>query len=81
MNIFLGHMDHGPLVYGVFMFIGMFIMFFKVLAGYWLSFAIDIAVFWLVFQLHGGSMAGGFAAMICAMLAGLIFPIMLKVKS
>lgn len=33
-----------------------------------------MSVFTLVFMLHGGTMAGGFAAMICALLAGVILP-------
>ena len=34
----------------------------------------DIFVFWLVFSLHGGTMAGGFSAMIAAALSSMFFP-------
>lgn len=78
MEVFLSHIDLGPLFYGVVMFIGLAIMFVKLKHGKLLSVGIDFAVFWLVFTLHGHSMAGGFAAMICAMLAGLFFPMMLR---
>lgn len=74
MNVFLSHIDWSPIVYGVLMFVGLLIMWFKVMHGKWLSLAIDIGVFVLVFKLHGGTMAGGFSAMIAAMLAGMIFP-------
>lgn len=78
MNVFLSHIDWTPIVYGLLMFIGLWVMYAKLIAGKWLSLFIDIAVFWLVFKLHGGTMAGGFSAMICAMLAGFIFPYLLK---
>lgn len=78
MNVLLSHIDWGPVIYGVLMFIGLWVMYYKLVNGKWLSLAIDIGVFWLVFKLHGGSMAGGFAAMICAMLAGMVFPFLLK---
>lgn len=78
MNVLLSHLDLGPVLYGLLMFAGLLIMFWKFNTGRWLSLAIDAGVFWLVFSLHGGSMAGGFAAMICALLAGLFIPFMLR---
>jgi hypothetical protein len=50
----------------------------KLMSGSWLSLMIDIGVFTLVFRLHGGTMAGGFAAMIAALLAGMFLPMMLR---
>ncbi len=78
MNVFLGHVDWTPVIYGILMFAGLWVMWYKLMNGKWLSLTIDIVVFWLVFSLHGGSMAGGFAAMIAASLAGLIFPYYLR---
>lgn len=78
MNVLLSHIDWGPFVYGVIMFLGLLVMWAKLIRGAWLSLFIDISVFILVFKLHGGTMAGGFAAMICAMLAGLVFPYLLR---
>lgn len=77
MNLFLGHLDFAPLLYGVVMFLGLLVMWWKLTHRRWLSLAIDIGVFALVFKLHGGTMAGGFSAMVAALLAGLFFPIML----
>lgn len=80
MDIFLRHLDLGPLLYGLIMFVGLSIVWWKITRSMWLSVAIDIAVFVVVFKLHGGTMQGGFAAMIAALLAGLVFPMMLRNK-
>lgn len=40
----------------------------------YLAFAIEVSVFTLVFVLHGGSMTGGMAAAVAALLAGTILP-------
>ena len=76
MNVLLGHLDFGPILYGVVMFLGLLVMWWKLKNGRWLSLAIDIGVFALVFKLHGGTMAGGFSAMVAALLAGLFFPML-----
>jgi hypothetical protein len=71
-------MDLMPVLYGCIMFFGLGMMLYKLLAGSWVSLAVDVVVFSLVFKLHGGTMSGGFAAMICALLAGLFFPFMIR---
>lgn len=68
----LGHLDFGPVIYGVIMFLGIWSMWHKLTTGNILGFIIEVGVFILVFKLHGGSTAGGFSAMICALLAGAI---------
>ena len=78
MNVLLMHMDWGPFIYGILMFTGLLVMYYKLIHGRWFSLIIDIVVFALVFKLHGGTMAGGFSAMIAALLAGMIFPFMLR---
>ena len=70
----LGHIDLMPLVYGVIIFLGLLSMFNKLRKFQFVEFVIEGGVFWLVFSLHGGTMAGGFAATIAALLAGVIFP-------
>jgi hypothetical protein len=74
----LAHIDAMPMVYGVVIFIGLWSMWVKLVNGAFIALTIEVAIFWLVFSLHGGSMAGGFAAAIAALLAGTIFPRMLK---
>ena len=78
MNAFLAHLDLMPLFYGILMFLGLAYTWHKLLRGQIVSVGIDMAVFWLVFSLHGGSMAGGFSAMIAAALSSLFFPLMVR---
>lgn len=80
MNIGLAHLDFGPIIYGIIMFLGIAVMWWKLTRGHWLSLIIDIVVFALVFKLHGGTMAGGFAAMVAALLAGMFLPLMMGRK-
>jgi hypothetical protein len=71
----IGHIDLGPLAYGFIMFIGIWVLWIKLLRFQLISLFASAGVFWLVFSLHGGSMAGGFSAMIAALLFDVIvFP-------
>ncbi len=74
----LGHIDAGPLVYGLVIFIGLYSMWWKLTHGRYIAFVVEVSVFVLVFKLHGGSMAGGFAATVAALLAGIIIPFTLR---
>jgi hypothetical protein len=74
----LAHFDVTPLIYGVVMFLGIWSMWRKLVAFKILALITEVSVFALVFTLHGGTMAGGFAAMTCALLAGWILPRTLK---
>ena len=78
MNVFLSHIDFMPLVYGILMFLGLTLTWYKLCHGKFVSVGLDMAVFWLVFSLHGGSMAGGFSAMIAAALSSLFFPVIFR---
>lgn len=78
MGALLAHMDIMPLVYGIIIFIGLASMWSKLIHGRFFALTIEASVFTLVFTLHGGSMAGGFAAAIAALLAGFIFPRMIR---
>lgn len=74
----LGHIDIGPLIYGVVIFLGLYSMWWKMTHGRFLGFIVELVVFILVFKLHGGTMAGGFAATVAALLAGIIIPFTLR---
>lgn len=76
----LGHVDLTPLVYGFVIFCGLYSMWWKFAHGRWMTFVIEASVFWLVFSLHGGTMAGGFAATVAALLAGLVIPFTFRRK-
>jgi hypothetical protein len=66
----LGHVDLAPLIYGSVMFLGIWSMWSKFKHGQYQRLVIEVGVFALVFNLHGGTMTGGFSAMVCALLAG-----------
>ena len=70
----LGHLDIGPLIYGVVIFLGLYSMWWKLTHGRYIAFITELVVFVLVFKLHGGTMAGGFAATVAALIAGLVIP-------
>ncbi len=78
MNAFLAHLGLEPIVYGVVVFAGLTLMWWKITTGRWFSVAVDGLVFWLVFTLHGGTMAGGMAAAVAALLAGVFFPLFIR---
>ena len=78
INAMVGHIDWGPAFYGVIIFLGIWSMLIKLKAGMWLAFFSEVFVFWLVFTLHGGTMAGGFAATIASLIAGVVLPLMFR---
>ena len=70
----LGHLDVAPLLYGAVIFLGVWSMWHKFQHARYTAFLIEVGVFILVFKLHGGTMAGGFAATIAALMAGFVLP-------
>ena len=76
----LVHGSIEPILYGLVIFVGLLVTLNKLLNLQILSFVCDVAVFYLVFSLHGHSMTGGFAATIAALLAGVIFPYLIRKK-
>ena len=76
----LFHGSFEPIIYGVVIFLGLYSMWYKISRGKFLAFVAEVFVFILVFKLHGGTMAGGFAATIAALLSGLIIPMTLNRK-
>lgn len=73
----LVHTSAEPLLYGVVIFLGLWSMFYKITHGKFVALFIEISVFILVFKLHAGTLAGGFAATIAALLAGTVFPLLI----
>ena len=70
-----------PLLYGLIIFLGLLSMWYKFTRGKWLALILEITVFILVFKLHGGTMSGGFAATVAALLSGVIMPLFLGHRS
>ncbi len=75
------HGSFEPLFYGLIIFLGIFSMWYKVTHAKYLAFVVELVVFIIVFKLHGGTMAGGFAATVAALLAGVILPVFMKRKA
>lgn len=71
MTALLAHLDIMPVIYGLVIFIGLYSMWWKIRSGRYFAFVIEVFVFALVFKLHGGTMTGGFAATIAALLSGI----------
>lgn len=78
MNLTILHSSLEPIIYGLVIFLGLLSMVYKLKTGKWVALIIEVAVFALVFKLHGGTLTGGFAATIAALLAGVIFPVFFK---
>ncbi len=76
MNI--THLDLAPVVYGLVVFLGLYITVWKMSRGKWLSTTCDIIVFYIVFSMHNHSTTGGLVAAIAAAFAGIFFPRLIK---
>ena len=69
--IALLHGSLEPLLYGGLIFLGLTSLWWKFKTGRWLGLAVEVCVFWLVFSLHGGTVTGGMAATVAALLSGI----------
>lgn len=76
MNI--THLDLAPVIYGFVVFLGLYIVTWKISKGLWISVICDVIVFYIVFSMHNHSTTGGLVAAIAAALAGLFFPRLIK---
>ena len=72
------HTSAEPIIYGLVIFLGLLSMWYKLTRGKFVSLTIEVLIFILVFQLHGGTMSGGFAATIAALLSGTNFPLFMR---
>ena len=75
MNLLLSHVGLEPFIYGIIVFLGLAIMWWKLMTLQIVGLTIDIGVFALVFWLHGGTLQGGMSAAVAALLAGIFFPL------
>ncbi len=79
MPVFLSHLDSAPILYGVIIILGMATIWWKFARGNYTAALIEIAIFMVVFKLHSGTMTGGMAATVAALLGGFLFPIVTRV--
>lgn len=75
MGVLLSHIGLDPIIYGFVIAIGIMVMYVKLIKRAWFSLLVDIGVFTLVFVLHGGTLKGGLAAAMAAMICGIAFPL------
>jgi hypothetical protein len=73
-SVFIGHAAVEPLIYGIIVFAGIWGLWRKVVHLRLTAFVVEAGVFWLVFKLHGGTLRGGMAAAVAALLAGVVLP-------
>lgn len=76
--MFIGHAAMEPLIYGIVIILGLIILIAKFALGAWESFFLDIFIFAAVFAMHGGTMKGGMAAAVAALIGGIVIPPLLK---
>lgn len=74
MGVFLSHIDLQPLFYGFIIVIGLMVVAVHIFTFKLMAVVVDITVFCLVFWMHGGTLTGGMAAAVAALLAGLFIP-------
>lgn len=70
MTGFFGHVDAMPFIMGVVYFLGLWSLYHKLSHGRIFAFAFELTVFFVLFSMHKGTMAGGAGATIAALLAG-----------
>lgn len=80
-NFSLIHGSFEPIVYGLVITLGIISMAYKARSHRWAALGIEILVFIVVFKLHGGSVTGGFAATIAALICGNLLPMILFRRS
>jgi len=78
MNVLLSHVDLQPLFYGVIIIIGILVVISHVMLGKFGAVVLDISLFILVFWMHGGSMNGGMAAAVAALIGSMAIPGLIK---
>lgn len=72
------HASMEPLIYSIVISYGLISMAKKVKNRRYMALAIEIAIFALIFIMHGGSVTGGFASTIASIIAGNVIAKMLE---
>lgn len=79
MNAFLSHLDMGPALYGLIIIAGLATIWWKIARGHWGSALLEITIFVIVFKLHGGTLTGGMAATVAALIGGFLIPLVTRI--
>lgn len=78
MGVWLSHLDMTPIFYGMILAVWFMIIVYHVFSAKLMAVVIDIAVFFIVISLHGGTMTGGMAATVCGVIVSLLAPPMVR---
>ncbi len=76
----LGHIDMMPLIAGCIYALGMWSVWHKWLNGRYLGAIVELAVFFVLFKMHGSTLTGGTGATIAALIVGSLFPTKRRAK-
>lgn len=74
-NLFLSHINLEPILYGLLIIGGLATIWYKIVRGHVGNALVEITIFIIVFKLHGGTLSGGMAATVAALVGGFLFPI------
>lgn len=78
MNVLLAHLNLEPIFYGFIVAVGLLVVAYHVFTFKIGAVIVDIAVFVLVFWMHGGTLTGGMAAAVAALICGVLVPAFIK---
>lgn len=78
MGVFLSHVDMMPIFYGVIVILGIAVVIVHLCTMQFLAAVLDIVIFITVFKMHGGTMTGGMAAAVAALIGGVMLPPIIK---
>ena len=70
----LGHIDLMPFITGLVYALGAWSVWHKIRNHRFIAAAVELTVFFVLFKLHGGTLAGGTGATIAALIIGSFFP-------
>lgn len=79
-NFFLAHLGAEPIIYGLIITLGLATIWWKLISGKIFTALVEIFIFYLVFSLHGGTMTGGMAAAVAALIGGWLLPALFTVR-
>lgn len=74
MGYFLSHLDLQPLFYGIIIILGVAVVIVDIARGKIMAAILGVGIFYVVFQMHGGTMTGGMAAAVAALIGAMVLP-------
>ena len=78
-KFFLAHLNSEPVIYGLVIIAGIATIWWKIVRGHLGSALLEITIFVLVFKMHGGTLTGGMAAAVAALIGGFLIPLITRI--